>query len=120
MDNLPANSDEKVITGSWGGEHIGFEAKDTGAEVDFDCAHGAINQRITLDKNGKFDVAGTYVLEHAGPVRADETANSRTADYTGFVKDKTMTLTVTLTGSKELVGTFYLIRDARAKVMKCR
>jgi hypothetical protein len=72
MDNLSAKKDDTVIMGGWGGEHIEFVVNDNGAEVDYDCAHGRINQPIVLDKNGKFNLAGTYVTEHGGPVRIDE------------------------------------------------
>jgi hypothetical protein len=120
MKNLSINNDDLVITGEWGGEHTGLQINNDIAEVEFDCANGRINQRITLDKNGKFDVTGTYTKEHAGPSRDDQPQLIHSAKYVGLVKDKTMVLTVTLIDTKESIGTFTLVRDSRARVMKCR
>src|ERR1700682_4131246 len=58
-----------VATGSWGGEHIVLDVSAKSAEVEFDCAHGQITQSMTIDKDGDFDVAGTFTPEHGGPVR---------------------------------------------------
>lgn len=120
MDNLSAKKDDINITGEWGGEHIGLQINEDSAEIEYDCANGRINQRITLDKNGKFDLTGTYVKEHAGPSRDDQPQHTHSANYVGIVKDKTMTLTVTLIDTKEDIGTFTLTHGSRARVMKCR
>ena len=120
MDNLSANKDDTVMTGEWGGEHIGMQVNEDGADIEYDCANGRINQRITLDKNGKFELTGTYTIERGGPVREDKPQPTYSARYAGIVKDKTMTLTVTLIDNKKDVGTFTLTHAARARVMKCR
>lgn len=120
MNNLSAKKEDLVITGEWGGEHIGLQINEDGAEIDFDCANGRINQRITPDKNGKFDLTGTYTVERGGPTRDDQPLPTYSANYVGIVKDKTMTLTVTLIDNKKDIGTFTLTKDTRARVMKCR
>ena len=120
MDNLSAKKDDTVITGEWGGEHIGMQVNEDGADIDYDCANGRINQHITPDKNGKFDLTGTYTIEHSGPSRDDKPLPTYSANYVGIVKDKTMTLTVTLIDNKKDVGTFTLTHGSRARVMKCR
>lgn len=120
MNNLSAKKDDKVITGEWGGEHIGVQINEDATEIDFDCANGRINQRITLDKNGKFDLTGTYTVERGGPTRDDQPPPTYSANYVGIVKDKTMTLTVTLIDNKKDIGTFTLNHGSRARVMKCR
>jgi hypothetical protein len=120
MDNLSAKKDDVVITGEWGGEHIGVQINEDTAEIDFDCANGKINQRISLDKDGKFDLIGTYTIEHSGPTRDDKPPPTYSAKYAGIVKDKTMTLTVTLIDTKKDIGTFTLTHGSRSRVMKCR
>ncbi len=107
-----------VTTGAWGGEHIILEVSEKGAEVEFDCARGQVAQPLTLDKHGDFDVAGTFTLEHGGPVRRDENAQAAPARYSGHVDGQTMSLTVTL--GKEKVGIFTLTRGSRANLTKCR
>jgi len=107
-----------VATGAWGGEHIVLQVSEKGADVEFDCAHGQVTQLITLDKQGDFDVAGTFTPEHGGPVRRDENPQPASARYFGRVEGDTMSLTVTL--GKEKVGDFTLTRGARPNLTKCR
>ncbi len=42
------------LTGTWGGEHIGMIVSETGATLEYDCAHGAIDEPISHDENGEF------------------------------------------------------------------
>ena len=75
-------------------------------------------RRITLDKHGDFDVEGTFVSEHGGPVRREENPQPATAHYSGHVDGDTMSLTVTL--DKETVGVFTLTRGSHPILKKCR
>ena len=106
--------------GTWGGEHISLEVTAHGGQVEYDCAHGTIDQKIVPDARGRFDLRGTHVREHGGPVRKDETADSHPARFNGQIKDNTMTLTVTESDTKETVGTFTLIYGQQPHLMKCR
>jgi len=111
---------EGARTGTWGGEHISLEVTAQGGQVEYDCAHGTIDQKIVSDARGRFDLRGTHVREHGGPVRKDETADSHPARFAGQIKGDTMTLTVTESDTKELVGTFTLVYGQRPHLMKCR
>jgi hypothetical protein len=111
---------EGARLGTWGGEHISLEVTDRGGRVEYDCAHGSIDQRIVLDSRGRFDVRGTHVREHGGPVRKDETEDSHPARFVGEIRGDTMTLTVTESDTKEAVGTFTLVFGQRPHVTKCR
>jgi hypothetical protein len=107
-----------VATGAWGGEHIVLQVSEKGADVEFDCAHGQVTQLITLDKQGDFDVAGTFTPEHGGPVRRDENTPSASARYSGHVDGDTMSLKITL--GEEKVGIYTLNRGSRPRLTKCR
>jgi hypothetical protein len=107
-------------TGTWGGEHISLDVNAAGAQVEYDCAHGTIDQKIVADEHGHFDLRGTHVREHGGPVRKDETADSHPAQYAGQIKGDTMSLTVTESDTKEVVGTFTLVYGQQPRLMKCR
>jgi hypothetical protein len=107
-----------VPAGTWGGEHITLAVSETGAQAEFDCAHGKITQPMALDKRGDFDVAGNFTPEHGGPVRRDETAASYPAHYSGHVEGDTMTLTIVL--EKEKLGPFTLTHGSRPLLRKCR
>jgi len=107
-----------VAPGIWGGEHIILEVSGKGAEAEFDCAHGQVTQRITLDRHGDFDVAGTFTAEHGGPVLRDENSRSTPARYSGHVDGDTMSLAVTV--GKEKVGIFTLTQGSHPMLRKCR
>ena len=118
---IPTASNHKdIASGTWGGEHVILEISKSGAEVEFDCAHGQITQAITVDKHGNFDVAGTLTREHGGPVLRDETPVASSARYSGHVDGDTLSLTVTLTKEKQEVGTYTLTRGAQPMLTKCR
>lgn len=106
--------------GAWGGEHISLEITDEGGSVEYDCGRGTIDGRIVTDEAGRFDVRGTHVREHGGPVRKDEKPDEHPARYVGRIEGDVMTLAVTETDTGESVGTYTLTRGAQAKLMKCR
>ncbi|SRR6266487_4218819 len=109
----------QIEKGTWGGQHIGLEITDSGATIEFDCAHGTVDQRIEGDSNGVLDLRGTYVRESPGPARQGDREDSHPARYTGRVEGKSMTITIRLTDTGETVGTFKLSRGALPKVFKC-
>jgi hypothetical protein len=108
-----------VSIGAWGGTHVGMEVRRDGAQLDFDCAHATINQPLKLDRRRSFDVPGLYAREHGGPVRADEDQSGSPARFKGRIVGKTLTLTVTLEGSAEVIGSYTLRFGQAPRVFKC-
>ena len=102
---------------TWGGTHIGLVITVTGGTVEYDCAEGEILEPIQVT-NGKFDVLGLHYVGMGGPIGVDR-VHPRPARYQGSVKGDNMTMTVTLTDTKEEVGTFNLVRGANPHVVKC-
>ena len=119
LDVRANRRDEGLATGTWGGQHVRVEVTDRGAELEFDCARGAIARKVMLDANGRFDVAGTFATEHAGPIRDDE-SSSRAVNYQGKVNGNEMELTVTDPKAKETIGSFQLKLGNEGRLMKCR
>lgn len=107
------------VTGEWGGTHIGLIASDTGAVIEYDCAHGSIAEAIRVDGDGRFEALGEHVREHGGPIREGETLPRFPARYSGRVEGRRMQLTVTLTETGEKIGIFNLERGAPPQVFKC-
>lgn len=103
----------------WGGEHVEMELTSTGANLDFDCAVGTIDQHLALTKDGTFRAAGTYTRERPGPVTKDGN-RAAAATYVGTIKGQSMHLEIVLVNSKETVGTFELMRGRFGRVLKCR
>ena len=109
----------RIATGVWGGLHINLEVRSKSAEVEWDCAHGAIEGPLVVDNNGNFELRGSFTPERGGPVRADETPQSRQATYAGTVKGNTMTLTLKVSGVDE-TETFTLERGKAGDLFKCK
>jgi hypothetical protein len=91
-----------------------------GATIEYDCAHGKIDEPLIADSEGRFDAKGTHVRESPGPIRVGITPISQSARYTGTIKDQTMTLTVTLTERGQTIGTYTLTRGSEGRIWKCR
>lgn len=108
-----------VLTGEWGGVHLGLVATGAGAELEYDCASGRIGVAVRPDGSGRFSVAGSHFPGHGGPIRFGEILVERPARFDGNVRGDTMTLTVTLTDTNEALGTFTLVRGASPHVFKC-
>ena len=115
----PSGRMDTVLTGMWGGEHMHMEVSSKGARIEYDCAHGTIDQPMTLDSSGYFDVRGIHVTERGGPMREGERSDALAARYTGRIQDQTMTITVILTESKEIAGTFTLGYGKIPRLRKC-
>ncbi len=103
----------------WGGEHVEMELTSTGANLDFDCAVGTIDQTLAVNGDGKFRAAGTYTRERPGPVRGNGNP-AAAATYIGTIKGESMHLEIVLVNNKETVGAFDLVRGHSGHVMKCR
>jgi hypothetical protein len=107
------------LSGVWGGDHITLTVTETGSRLEFDCAHGDIPGRLTPDASGMFATPGVFVREHGGPIREGESPDALPAMYLGTVTAATLRLTVRLTESNEVVGTFNLIQGSQGRVFKC-
>jgi len=115
---LEANAPE-LVTGDWGGQHLGLVASTTGASLEYDCATGKIAEPIRPDAAGRFSVAGEHYPGHGGPIRVDEAQVKRPARYDGLVRGNLMDLTVMLTDSNTVIGTFTLEYGRSPFVFKC-
>ena len=120
VNKTPVARNDKLPTGIWGGDHIRAEVTDGGAEIEFDCAHGAIEEAIAPDSKGGFDVPGKYAPERGGPVRNDEASKVILVRYVGSVRDSEISLTIINTDTKETIGAFTLTHGNDGRVMKCR
>jgi len=109
---------DRVPKGEWGGEHVRLTVTDAGGTIEFDCAHGSLDEPLMLDTDGRFDAKGTLVTE-GGPTRKDETENASPARYHGESDGRHISLEVTLEGGAS-AGTFSLVRGGPARLFKCR
>ncbi len=117
---MPEEQTQRVPTGTWGGDHIRLEVTETGAQIEYDCAHGTIEGPMRLDREGRFDLKGAHIRERPGPILLGEAPDSHPARYTGSIKGQTMTLTVNLTETTDTIGAFTLTHGSAGRVRKCR
>jgi hypothetical protein len=111
--------EQRVANGRWGGERVGMEVSDTGARLEFDCAHGRIGEPLVLNQSGVFDVKGTYTVERPGPRREDD-SNVRAVRYAGRVEGKSMTLAIQAEGASDPIGRYTLEHGKTPLVKKCQ
>jgi hypothetical protein len=116
--NANSTPHDRDLRGLWGGEHISMEVTDDGAQIQFDCAHGRIEEKLVADRDDKFELKGVYAPEHGGPVRMNEN-NEQPAVYRGSIKEKQMTLTIELAKDHETVGTFTLTHGSGGRIRRC-
>ena len=108
-----------VRAGLWGGDHIALSVAEKGVHIELDCASGDIPIALMVDARNEFNVSGTFVRQHGGPIRVGEVPDSHPAAYVGSVTETTMVLMVRLTDTNEVIGTFALSRDSPGRVVKC-
>lgn len=110
----------RLAQGSWGAPHIRLTVSESSATIEYDCAHGQIDGPLVIDSRGRFNLKGTHSPEHPGPIRDNEQSTGQPARYAGWTDGKKMTLTVTLAGQKEPIGTFNLTLGGGGRIFKCR
>ncbi len=115
----PRQSPNDGMIGTWGGDHVRITIGAASAILVYDCAHGTIDQAFTVDQAGRFDLMGTHVAETPGPIREDQAPVTHPARYTGSTDGKTLTFSVTLTDSGQMLGPFTLALGALGHVVKC-
>jgi hypothetical protein len=107
------------LIGTWGGVHVRITIGAASSILEYDCAHGSIDQSFAVNAAGGFTLTGTHVVESGGPIRQGAEPLSHPALYTGSTDGKTMAFTVTLTDTNQTFGPFTLALDAPGRVVKC-
>jgi hypothetical protein len=123
VKRAPQMSSRTLRAGIWGGQHLGLTVTATRVEIEFDCAHGTIDQSIELDREGRFDVIGTFVPE-GGPVSVpiDGKTTERkdfSARYRGRVEGANLLLKVTITKTGNDLDELTLTHGRRPVLEKC-
>ena len=113
-----AMTDQRVREGKWGGQHVRLNVSESGAEFEFDCAHGRIVGPLNL-QNGRFAATGTFVRE-TGPVRLNDDERGQRVYFKGEVEGSRMTLIFSLAEDFSEAETFTLTHGVEAKLFKCK
>jgi hypothetical protein len=74
LPSIPA--DGLIPLGVWGGDNGGLIVGDTSMHLHVGCTFGDVSGRVTVDRSGRFDVPGSYMLR-AYPVSIGPTVPAR-------------------------------------------
>ncbi len=110
---------EPDATDEWGAPHLALVLTESGGTLEYDCAHGTIDAGWTISSEGRLIGAGEHFQEHGGPIAEDEVIEPRPASYVGLLRGDDLRLTITLTDSAQVLGTFDLRRGETGPVFKC-
>ena len=80
----------QLAFGTWGGDNVGVIVSDSGMHVHVGCTLGDALGLVPLDADGKFDIAGSYMLR-AYPVAVGPILP---AEFSGHVVGDKLTLVV--------------------------
>jgi hypothetical protein len=108
-----------AFQGSWGGRHVGLMVGTLDADVQFDCAEGAIYGPYLVKMDGRFEWIGSYTRGTGGPARAEEEGPPPiNAVYAGMINGPEMTMSVRLEDG-QVLGPFRLERFKEPQLTRC-
>ena len=110
---------EPDATDEWGAPHLAMVLTEDGGTLEYDCAHGTIDAGWTVSAEGLLTGTGQHFQERGGPIAEDEVLEPRPASYEGLLRGDDLRLTITLTDSAQVLGTFDLRRGETGPVFKC-
>jgi hypothetical protein len=119
LAGAPKGDSKRVPAGTWGGAGIGMYVTEAGASLDYDCAHGTVDELMTLDTEGRFEARGSHHQEHGGPVREGDEDQGQPVRYFGQISGDTMTLTIKLLDGDTTVGSYTLVFGKSGRIRKC-
>ncbi len=114
-DRSPTAPLKTVPMGSWGGAQISLTVTQTGGILKQLCADGTIDQPMTLDADGRFNVTGRYNRQVGGP----SIGEGHPARFTGSTDGRTMRLMVTQTDDNQTFGPLTLIFEQQTQIGPC-
>lgn len=118
-EGRPLDRDSGIITGSWGGRHVGLMLGPLGGTLDYDCASGTIDSPVRPDRGGHFAAVGRHTPGQGGPEREGQQAQSWPATYSGRLRGDEMTLSVRVEQTGIEIGPLRLGRNAEPIIFRC-
>lgn len=103
------------VVGTWGGENAGMIVTANDVHVHIACTLGNTVGPIHPDADGRFEATGTYNVD-AYPVDRGITHPAR---FSGRIIGKTMTLTVSLTDTGQVLGPVTLVYGEEPRLGPC-
>lgn len=115
-----SNDPVGVVPGDFfGGEGVLLTIRDFGADLEWDCAAGRIEEAFETARDGSFELDGTHTPGMGGPIREDDPPRTEPARYAGRVSGSRMTLSVVLPESGVTLGPYDLRYRQEAVLRRC-
>ena len=111
----PWQSDETI---RWGGEGIILTTGKTSASLDFGCGRASVSGGLRTNRRGKFSVDGMYFPSSG--IRTTVAARSIAIRVEGQISGKRMTVKVTNTESREVMGNYVLEKGKQVRLSRCQ
>jgi hypothetical protein len=103
------------VVGTWGGDNVGMIVTGNDVHVHIACTLGNAVGPIHPNATGRFEATGTYNVD-AYPVDRGITHPAR---FSGRIVGKTMTLTVSLTDTGQVLGPVTLVYGEEPRMGPC-
>ena len=103
----------------WGANGIILNVEENGVTIQYECADGQIEESLKVNEQGNFEANGFHIRQRGGPIRVDAKLARQPTRYEGRISGNTMTLKVTLTETKEVIGDFTLERGKTPRMTRC-
>ena len=113
---LPSASE--LVTGKWGGTHVGLDLGPNGGTLEYDCAAGTMSGPLLVGADGTFTAQGTHTPGVGGPEIAGQPRASHPVRYTGRISGSSMSLQGRVANGVTL-GPFTLRKDAEPIIFRC-
>jgi len=114
-----SNPTPVIALGPWGGPHVSMQVSSSGAQLDYDCAAGTIDEPLRPNSEGRFTAVGLHTPGHGGPIRIGEILPAFRARYDGQLTGDRLNLVITLTDTGVTLGSFELQRGSSGMLMRC-
>lgn len=93
----PTSPDGNLLTGTWGGDNVSLALEAGTAHIHIGCTNGDFPAPLTVDDDGRINVAGSYVLR-AYPIQVGP---SLPAQLAGILSGRQLTFTVAVNDTVE-------------------
>ena len=115
-----SNDPVGIVPGDFfGGEGVLLTVREFGADLEWDCAAGRIEEPFEIAPDGFFDLQGTHTPGVGGPIREDDPPRAEAARYTGRLSGSRMTLSVHLIERDVTLGPHELRYREEALLRRC-